>query len=61
MNLIKLVACGPAPWPPEPVSQQPGLLRTGPRFLFHSCDLGNLQPLPSLSLGAVYNLSCRPV
>lgn len=29
MNLIKLAARGPALWAPEPVSQQPGLLRTG--------------------------------
>ena len=29
MNLIKLAARGPTPWAPEPMSQQPGLLRTG--------------------------------
>ena len=31
MNLIKLAARGPAPWAPEPMSQQPGLLRMGLR------------------------------
>lgn len=31
MNLMKLEARGPAPWAPEPVSQQPGPLRAGLR------------------------------